>query len=80
MDKQEVREKISALVKAKAEGISTVNLEDNLRNALGLDSIDIFELMLKCENLYDIALGESADEVNTVQDLTDLVCAKLKVN
>lgn len=80
MNKQEICEKIIALAKIKAEVISTVNPEDSLRNALGFDSIDIIELMMDCENLYGIALGEGADEVDTVQDLIDLVCAKLKVN
>lgn len=76
MEKQEVREKIIALVNQRTVSGAVVNPEDDLRDTLGLDSLDMFELLLDCEMIFDIALGEGVDEVKTVQDLADLVFEK----
>ena len=77
MEKQEVREKIIALVRPKTAA-AIINPEDDLYNTLGLDSLDMFELLLDCEITFDIALGEGVDELKTVQDLADLVFEKIQ--
>ncbi len=78
MKKTKISEEIVALVKQKAEASSEVKPESDLKNELGLDSLDLFEIFLDCESIYDIALGEGVDEVKTVQDLTDLVLKKVQ--
>lgn len=78
MKKQKISEEIVALVRKKAEGFSEVKPESDLENELGLDSLDLFEIFLDCEVIYDVVLGEGVDKVKTVQDLTDLVWKKLQ--
>lgn len=73
MEKQEVREKIIALVKS---GDAVINPEDDLRDTLGMDSLDIICLFCECEETFDIALGEEIEDVRTIQDLVNLVFEK----
>lgn len=78
MEKQEVREKIIALISRRTIQNAVIKPEDDLRETLGLDSLDMFELLLDCEIIFDIALGEGVDEVKTVQNLTDLVFEEIQ--
>lgn len=74
-----MREKGYRVGSPKAVNSAVVNLEDSLRNRLGLDSLDIAELLIECEKAFDIDLGRTVDSVNafnTVQDLVDLVFEK----
>lgn len=77
--KTKISKEIVALVKQKARGFSEVKPESDLKNELGLDSLDLFAIFLDCELIYGIALGEGVDEVKTVQDLTDLVLKKVQI-
>ncbi len=52
----------------------TVKLESNLFDDLGADSFDSIELVLELENNFDIeVLDEEIDNIQTVQDILDLV-------
>lgn len=78
MEKEEVREKIITLISRRTVRAALINPEDDLRGTLELDSLDMFELLLDCEIIFDIALGEGTDEVKTVQNLIDLVFEKIQ--
>lgn len=47
--------------------------EANLRNDLGLDSLDVFELVMKLEEKYHIHIPDSEEDIDTVQDVVNLV-------
>lgn len=47
--------------------------EANLQNDLGLDSLDVVELVMKLEEKYHIHIPDSAEDIDTVQDAVNLV-------
>ena len=52
----------------------TVKLESNVFDDLGADSLDSIELILELEKNFDIeVLDEEIDDIQTVQDILDLV-------
>lgn len=52
----------------------TVKLESNVFDDLGADSLDSIELILELEKNFDIeVLDEEIDNIQTVQDILDLV-------
>lgn len=56
-----------------------VQPESVFSSDLGADSLDMFEIFDKCENLYDIKLNETDREtVITVSDLHNLVQRKIR--
>ena len=78
MEKQEVCERVIALIESKVYSDKGISLNDDLRDELGLDSLDIFELMCDCEKDFKIALPEDTYDVRTVQNLTDIVFKKIQ--
>lgn len=50
-----------------------VTLESNLKDGLGLDSLNMLELCVALEGEFNISIDESIVKVETVQDLFDLV-------
>jgi acyl carrier protein len=67
----DTEQKIKALVEAKA-GQAVTDLSQNLRNNLGLDSIDIVELIIDIDREFGICIPDPVWEeanVTTVQDL-----------
>ena len=52
-------------------------LESDLRNELGMDSLDEVELCMKFEKLFDITLpDEEVEEVKTVEQYVKLIASK----
>lgn len=78
MEKQEVCERVIALIESKVYSDKGISLNDDLRDELGLDSLEIFELMCDCEEDFKIALPEDTYDVRTVQNLTDIVFKKIQ--
>ncbi|GIO25026.1 acyl carrier protein [Oceanobacillus sp. J11TS1] len=61
--------------------IEPSNLDDNtdIVNDLELDSLDIVDLMIGLEEIYDIELEEfSINEIKTIKDLNQLINSLLK--
>lgn len=57
-------------------GIENINEEDNLVNDLGIDSLNMVELMLSIEEYFEIMLDASdlnPFDLNTVADVISLV-------
>ncbi len=55
-------------------GLSEVNLEDNLIDKLGADSLDRREIMMESEDEFELFLeDEDFDKVASVQDLVNLI-------
>jgi len=52
----------------------SMNLESNLRNDLGADSLDEIEICMEVEKEFNISIPDSLmEQVKTVQDLYDTV-------
>ncbi len=71
-----VRKILARMVKLKE---SAVTLEAHLRDDLGVDSVDIWDIMTKMEEEFDIDVEEGdAAGVETVQDVVNIVKSKMK--
>jgi acyl carrier protein len=58
---------------------SSVTPEANLRDDLGVDSVDIFDIITKMEEEFKITIQESDMlGVNTVQDIVDILKERVK--
>jgi len=71
-----VRKMLSRMMKLKEP---TISLESHLRDDLGVDSVDIWEIITKMEEEFGIEVEEGdARGVGTVQDVVDYVERKMR--
>lgn len=71
---ERIKKVLSRLMKVKE---ATVALESNLRDDLGVDSVDIWEICSKMEEEFEIEVKEQdLIGITTVQDVVNLVKAK----
>ena len=67
-----VEQRVIALVREFAW--SEVKVDSHLEGELGMDSLDLIELLMEVEDEFVIEIdNESAEKVGTVQDTIDLV-------
>ena len=62
----------SILIKNNRSSIEKLNMSMNLRDDLGLDSLDLAELTVKIEDEYNVDIFENGF-VNTIGDITTLL-------
>ena len=80
MKKQEIETKIIELA-ADQLGYQTddINLDSNLVNGLGADSLDEIEILMSIEEEFDIEIpDEEGDEIKTVGQAVGYVFDKLE--
>jgi len=68
-------------IKAKlAEAAHKDSVDENMKlNELGLDSLDVVELLLKLEEEYDVHFDDvDMSDLVTVKDLLDAISSQLK--
>ncbi len=59
----------------------SINLESRFEEDLEADSLDIVEMLMSLEELYDIQIPEEvAEGMKTVQEVVEYVTAKLEEN
>lgn len=59
---------------------SEITLQSTLRDDLGADSLDDVELIMACEEEFDLEISdEDAEKIHTVKDVMDYVARRLKV-
>lgn len=69
--KEKIKEIISELSDVRVEAI---NDEIELKDGLGLDSLDVVELMMRCEKEFDCNIpDEDYADVKTVEDVFKVV-------
>ena len=66
-------EKVINIVAGLSAPVRDVTPECNLTNDLGLDSLDVAELLMECEKRFKIRINATSEDVRTVQDLINLV-------
>ncbi|MBF6607562.1 MAG: acyl carrier protein [Flavobacterium sp.] len=80
MNKEEIIERINTFLSDEFEvDIETIEPEANLKDTLGLDSLDYVDLVVTVESNFGIKLGE-ADFVGiaTFQNFYDMIENKIK--
>ena len=56
--------------------IEEIKLEDNLKNDLGADSLDLVETIMDLESVFDIRISDNeAETIHTVKDAVEVVNA-----
>lgn len=81
MDKAEIRSRIKGIIDEMRPAWKeyTICDSDNLRNDIGLESIDFLDLLLQTEILFNIKITpEEASKAVLVSDFIELVEQKLK--
>ena len=79
MDKMEIQEKIVAIL-ARHTSIerSAFTPEKNLKLDLGLDSLDVAEIVYEMEETFGISISdESAEKIQRISDTVDFVREKM---
>lgn len=72
-----IKEEVSKVL-AKRVDISSLKEDDNL-SALGLDSLDLVEVMLEIEEVFHIEFDSGEiEETKTLKDVLDLIQKKVK--
>ncbi len=81
MDRQEIRDKLASIIAAVNDnlaGKADLGEEASIRDGLGLDSLQIVELLFEIEEQLDVKIeDEEAAKLSTVSDLLDLIQAKM---
>jgi len=68
----------AALAVRLKRDVSAIQLKDDLRNDLGLDSLDMIELLFKIEEVFDLEIpNEDLVKIATVGDVIDYVERRL---
>ena len=79
MDRHELRQILAELLEeTTGEPRAEVGEDEKLQEGLGLDSVDIFSLIVEIQNKLRVKIAsEELMEVSTVGDLLDVLQAKL---
>jgi len=72
-----VTEKIKSLLVEKLECDASKITNETIMTDLGIDSLDITELVMDLENEYKIEI-ELAEDIKTVADLANVIEEKIK--
>jgi len=79
MDKMEIQEKIVAIL-AKHTSVERAALgpDKDLKADLGLDSLDVAEIVYEMEQVFDITItDESAERIRRISDTVDFVYERM---
>lgn len=73
MNKAAIEEKVKSIL--EAYGLNSGQLESNASfiNDLGLDSLEIAELILTAEHSFDISISFEYDGIDTISDLVNTI-------
>lgn len=79
MDRQELRKTLVELLEdTTGENYPEVDDAQSLTDGLGLDSVDLFSLVVETQNRFQIKIAsDELVDTETVGDLLDLLQAKL---
>lgn len=79
MNENEVKEKLKEVIKDLL-CVDDIKEEDSLIKDLGMDSLDIVELVMHIEEEFDVGLLESEmEKVKTIRDVEKLICKELNI-
>jgi len=80
MDKMEIQEKIVAILARHTSAVepSAFTPEKDLKLDLGLDSLDVAEIVYEMEETFGISISdESAEKIQKISDTVDFVHEKM---
>lgn len=76
----EVKNVLQGILNLEPYQMDEVNMETNVRDDLGADSLDAIELVMGIENRFGISVSDDAIEYNTkISEMVDYIYNKLEV-
>lgn len=77
MTKEEIFKDVQAIAEDELDvDASKITMDTNIKEDLDADSLDLFEIMNKLEDKYDLELDPD-DSITTVSQLVDFVKAEM---
>jgi acyl carrier protein len=70
--KHSILKDLSLLLNSKLSIILDINLETNFKNDLGIDSLDLIEVIIEVEKEWHIVIN-SVEKLKTVNDLVEVI-------
>jgi len=82
MDKKEIQDKlIDILAKHTQIDTANVNPDQHLKYDLGLDSLDVAEMVYEIEEEFGISISdESAEKIQKISDTVDFIYEQMQSN
>ena len=82
MDKKEIQDKlIDILAKHTQVDAANVNPDQHLKYDLGLDSLDVAEMVYEIEEEFGISISdESAEKIQKISDTVDFIYEQMQGN
>lgn len=78
MDRVEIRTILAELVEETLGEPREVQPDQDLREGLGLDSVDLFSLIIEIQTRFRIKIGsDELEPIRQVDDLVSLIVAKI---
>jgi acyl carrier protein len=78
MDRAEIRTILAELVEETVGEPRPVADDQDLREGLGLDSVDLFSLIIEIQTRFRVKIGsEELEPIRRVDELVGLIAAKL---
>jgi acyl carrier protein len=78
MDRAEIRTILAELVEETVGEPREVAADQDLREGLGLDSVDLFSLIIEVQTRFRVKIGsEELEPIRRVDDLVALIASKL---
>lgn len=78
MDRAEIRTILAELVEETVGEPREIRDDQDLREGLGLDSVDLFSLIIEIQTRFRVKIGsEELDPIRRVDELVALVATKL---
>lgn len=79
MSEKEIYAKIVAVIQERNTIKNDITPELNLKDDLGVDSVDLMEFMIDLEDAFDIEIpDENIDEFKTLSDVVSYIHGKIK--
>jgi acyl carrier protein len=81
MDRTQLRQALAAILEEeKGEKIENLDDDLNLRDNLGMDSVDLITMVMAVQTRFHIDLGtEELEKIQKIGDLLDVIQAKVVV-
>ncbi len=74
MERKEVLDKLLPIVRRTSRGkIQEIHEEDNFRDVLGFDSLDMTIIAIRCETVFGISFNGEEQSFYTVEQLVDFI-------
>ena len=78
MTKEEIFKTVQSIAADELDtDADKISMNTSIQNDLNADSLDVFEILIELEDLFDIELDDDNAKAETISDVVDLVAKQL---